>query len=97
MRWNKVFIFFGISKIAKCERPNILVILLDDLGWADVGWNNHIMQTTPFLDEMANNGTILVCINIMTIMYRRRLPKNFSLWLELSSSGLTLDSLRLLY
>ena len=75
MRWNKVFIFLGISKIAKCEKPNILVILLDDLGWADVGWNNHIMQTTPFLDEMANNGTILVCINIMTIMYRRRLPK----------------------
>ena len=64
MRKNKILIFCSLLDISKCERPNILVILLDDLGWADVSWNNHIMQTTPFLEEMSQNGTILVCITI---------------------------------
>ena len=61
MRCNIVFLRFVVSEITNAEGPNILVILLDDLGWADVSWNNHVMQTTPFLKTMAENGTILVC------------------------------------
>ena len=64
MKWNLVFLRFLFSETANGERPNILVILLDDLGWSDVSWNNHLMQTTPFLQQMADNGTILVCIDL---------------------------------
>jgi len=55
-----MILFFAIllSKTL-ADQPNVVIILLDDLGWADVGWNNHLMKTTPFLDEMAKNGTIL--------------------------------------
>ncbi|KAK7104126.1 arylsulfatase B-like [Littorina saxatilis] len=38
--------------------PNIVVILADDLGWADVGWNNPGIHT-PTLDRMAREGVIL--------------------------------------
>ena len=63
MKLNLVFLCFLYAEMANGERPNILVILLDDLGWSDVSWNNHLMQTTPFLQQMADNGTILVCID----------------------------------
>ncbi|WP_136482006.1 sulfatase-like hydrolase/transferase [Cognatitamlana onchidii] len=40
------------------SRPNILFILCDDLGYADVGFNGSKDITTPNLDMLANNGTI---------------------------------------
>ena len=54
-----IFAIFCSTALAEPERPNILIILMDDLGWADVGWTNHKMTTTLFLDKMAKNGTIL--------------------------------------
>ncbi|MDI1315635.1 sulfatase-like hydrolase/transferase [Prosthecobacter sp.] len=44
--------------LAAAERPNILVILCDDLGYADVGFNGAKDITTPHLDTLAKNGTI---------------------------------------
>ena len=40
------------------DRPNILVILADDLGYADVGFTGAEEIYTPRLDELANNGVI---------------------------------------
>ena len=40
------------------KRPNILVILCDDLGYADVGFNGSKDIVTPSLDKLANNGMI---------------------------------------
>ena len=56
---SKLFSLFGLILVS-AEKPNVLVILLDDLGWADVSWNNHKVVATPFMEEMARNGTILV-------------------------------------
>ncbi|WP_282135520.1 sulfatase-like hydrolase/transferase [Seonamhaeicola maritimus] len=39
-------------------KPNILMILCDDLGYADVGFNGSKDITTPNLDVLASNGTI---------------------------------------
>lgn len=37
-------------------RPNIVVILVDDLGWADVGCNGSTFYQTPQIDRMAAAG-----------------------------------------
>ena len=40
--------------------PNIVLIVADDLGWADVGWNNSLMlDVTPRLSKLAKSGVIL--------------------------------------
>jgi len=37
------------------ERPNIIVIIADDMGWNDIGYNNEKIQT-PNLDKLAFRG-----------------------------------------
>ena len=39
----------------KQERPNIVIILADDLGWGDVGFHNSTVKT-PNLDYIATQG-----------------------------------------
>ncbi|MDZ8117814.1 sulfatase family protein [Pontiella agarivorans] len=43
------------------ERPNILIILADDLGYGDVGFTGSTEIKTPVLDTLAENG--VVCEN----------------------------------
>ncbi|MEL6109519.1 MAG: sulfatase-like hydrolase/transferase [Planctomycetota bacterium] len=40
------------------ERPNIILMMCDDLGWGDVGFNGGEIIQTPHLDEMAKNSLI---------------------------------------
>ena len=40
------------------ERPNVIVILTDDQGWADVGFNGATDIPTPNLDRLAREGVI---------------------------------------
>ncbi|MDR1960228.1 MAG: arylsulfatase [Planctomycetaceae bacterium] len=40
------------------ERPNIVIFLADDLGWADVGWHGTEIKT-PNLDLLASQGVKL--------------------------------------
>jgi arylsulfatase A-like enzyme len=37
------------------DRPNIVIIVADDLGWADVGWHDGPYQT-PHLDRLCREG-----------------------------------------
>ncbi|MCA9263527.1 MAG: sulfatase, partial [Planctomycetales bacterium] len=37
-------------------RPNILFILIDDMGWPDLGCYGHAFHETPRIDELARQG-----------------------------------------
>ncbi|MBM3760055.1 MAG: hypothetical protein FJW36_07390 [Acidobacteria bacterium] len=37
------------------RRPNVIVLLADDLGWADVGFHGGDIRT-PNLDRLAKEG-----------------------------------------
>ena len=38
------------------ERPNIVLVMADDQGWGQVGYNGHPLLKTPHLDAMAEAG-----------------------------------------
>ena len=40
-------------------KPNIILIMADDLGWSDVGFNGSKTALTPNIDAMASNGLVL--------------------------------------
>ena len=45
---------------ASQARPHIVIVLADDLGFGDVGWNNPRMEdVTSRITEVAREGTIL--------------------------------------
>ncbi|HUX97619.1 MAG TPA: sulfatase-like hydrolase/transferase [Bacteroidales bacterium] len=38
------------------EKPNIILVMADDQGWGDTGYNGHPVLKTPNLDDMAVSG-----------------------------------------
>jgi len=44
------------NEASKDTPPNIILLMGDDHGWDEVGYNNHPYVKTPVLDEMAANG-----------------------------------------
>ncbi len=50
-------ILLAMSAVAfAAEKPNVVVILTDDQGWADVGYNNPEHVYSPTLDKLAVTG-----------------------------------------
>lgn len=82
------------------ERPNILVILTDDMGYADVGFNGSPDIKTPNLDQLANKGVTLTSAynvhpfcgpsraGIMTGRYPHKFGSQFNLPTSNRSGGL---------
>lgn len=40
------------------EPPNVILMMADDLGWGDAGYQGHPHLKTPCLDQMASNGLV---------------------------------------
>ena len=38
------------------RKPNIVIVLADDMGWRDTGYNGNKIVKTPHLDDMAAKG-----------------------------------------
>ncbi len=46
----------GSSLYAAPEKPNVILIFIDDMGYGDVGFNGATVPKTPHLDQMAVEG-----------------------------------------
>ena len=60
-------LFISISMLTGCkssdvkektEKPNIILVMADDLGWGDTGYNGHPFVKTPSLDAMARQSVV---------------------------------------
>jgi len=48
----------GCSDTLKPQKPNIVFIFIDDLGWKDVGYMGSDYYETPNIDKLAGEGMI---------------------------------------
>ena len=54
-----VLVLLTSSSVFAGDKPNIIVMVADDLGWADVGFHGNQIIETPSLDRIAAEGTQL--------------------------------------
>ncbi|MGB7325609.1 MAG: sulfatase-like hydrolase/transferase, partial [Rubripirellula sp.] len=45
-----------VSMSAHAARPHIVLVMADDQGWGETGYNGHPILKTPHLDAMSENG-----------------------------------------
>jgi arylsulfatase A-like enzyme len=57
--WFSAFLIATFSSLALASAPNIVFFLIDDLGFADCGFNGGKEIRTPQIDKLASEGTIL--------------------------------------
>lgn len=50
---------FALPATASDPRPNVVIFVADDLGWADVGFHGEEVIETPSLDRLAAEGVQL--------------------------------------
>ena len=89
------------------RKPNVIIIVADDLGYADVGFNGCTDIPTPNLDSLAQNGvrfaegyvTCPICspsrAGLLTGRYQQRFGHEFnpSLETEAEAFGMPLDQI----
>lgn len=98
------FLYSAIASVfAQQLRPNVVFILVDDFGWADVGFNGSKFYETPHIDRLASQGTQFtngyaaapICsptrCNIMTGKYPARL--HITDWIPGYQDGLNQEQL----
>jgi N-acetylgalactosamine-6-sulfatase len=47
------------APLPAADRPNVIFILADDLGWGDLGHTGHPYVRTPNIDQLAAGGTVV--------------------------------------
>ncbi|QVY67470.1 sulfatase-like hydrolase/transferase [Polaribacter sp. Q13] len=53
-----LFVVVSMHTLKAQERPNIIMIMTDDQGWFDAGFNGNKTIKTPNLDNLASKGVI---------------------------------------
>ena len=59
MRCISIFVMsisISSSLFGEVKRPNIVLVMADDQGWGQVGYNGHPLLKTPNLDVMSESG-----------------------------------------
>lgn len=52
------WLIFALPGIVQAEKPNIILVMADDQGWGDTGYNGHRVVKTPNLDAMAEQSLV---------------------------------------
>jgi arylsulfatase A-like enzyme len=107
MKFPALFALLAFSSAVFAAKPNVLVIIADDLGYHDVGFQGSQEIPTPHLDKLAARG--LRCTNgyvshsfcsptragILTGRYQHRFGhENNPAWLpESTTAGLSLNEM----
>lgn len=47
-----------LPAVVEAEKPNIILVMADDQGWGDTGYNGHPLVKTPNLDAMAQEALV---------------------------------------
>lgn len=50
--------FAGIAAAAQVPQPNVILLMTDDMGWGDVGFNGNEIIKTPNLDALSSRGIV---------------------------------------
>lgn len=67
VRYISLFTIFAAATVCSCksppeelpaQKPNIILIMADDLGWFDTGFNGNKEIRTPHMDRLASKGVI---------------------------------------
>ncbi len=59
--WGLVCLTITPAIAQTAERPNVVLIVADDLGYSDVGFNGCKEIPTPHLDALAASGVVFEC------------------------------------
>ncbi|MEY4188539.1 MAG: hypothetical protein RIT02_3573, partial [Planctomycetota bacterium] len=51
-----ISVLVSAAVVHAAERPNVILVMADDQGWGDTGYNGHPQLKTPHLDAMAAAG-----------------------------------------
>lgn len=54
-----IVLVLASAGLAVAEKPNIILMMADDLGYGDTGFNGNTIIQTPHLDRMAEEGVLL--------------------------------------
>ncbi len=91
----------GESADAAHKRPNILFLLADDLGWADVGYHDSD-KSTPNIDRLAAAGVRIeqhyvwpTCSPTRAAFLTGREPSRFGVYAPLGDVGLPATTMTL--
>mmetsp|Transcript_3463 Transcript_3463/g.8319 ORF Transcript_3463/g.8319 Transcript_3463/m.8319 type:complete len:532 (-) Transcript_3463:37-1632(-) len=54
-----VFVLGLFSVEVSARRPHVILFVVDDLGWSDVGYRNESGMITPTMDKLVSQGVLL--------------------------------------
>ena len=83
-----LFLSFVCSVMAEKTKPNFIVVLIDDMGWGDVGYQGAEDMLTPNIDQLAADGVQLsqaytpcsVCGPSRASLISGRYSDKFGIW-----------------
>ncbi|CAI8028070.1 N-acetylgalactosamine-6-sulfatase [Geodia barretti] len=59
MKCIEVTIWLFLAAVVSAKPPNMVFMLMDDMGWGDLGVYGNAAKETPNLDKMAAEGMLL--------------------------------------